>query len=507
MNNESEYGHNQEQNTERPVSGGGSWSPSGEYRYIPEQKQTWADAGYVPSADASAVPKRYTYSAPAPAKKPKKQRRGMPAAAVIATCLVCAIVGGIAGGWGVQRFGGRIEEETRAVVETVEASEADGTTTINAASPSSSTGVTTAQVASGEALDPTTLYYDLALNQVVGITGSISYRTYFGTQTAQVSGSGFVISEDGYILTNSHVIVDAAESGGEITVLFYDGAEYTATVVGYDADNDVGVLKIDATGLTPVTIGDSDALMVGETVYVVGNALGYLEYSMTSGLVSGKDREITAYGLSGGASETIDTFQTEATINSGNSGGPVYNSRGEVVGIATASMSSSSTAESLNFAIPINTAISIATDLIGDGYVHGRPSIGVKTQTIEASAAQYYGVVPGAIVREVIEGSAAEEAGVEVGDIIVALGENEVTSSETLSSAKRDFKAGETTTLRVYRSGSYVDLTITFDEDVPTTGSAASGEQQETESGAGDYGGWSDFDNSFGRIFGSYPFG
>lgn len=481
----------------------------GEYRYIPEQRDAWSDAGYVSSEDAAAVPKHYTCGGASGGekkeKKAKKSRRGAPWAAVVALCLVCAILGGAAGGWGLMRLQ-TVKTDTAAPSETADRSVPDDTAAVAAiGGVTGPTSVVTNRAASSsEDLSPKDIYYDLAVNQVVGITSSITYNYYGRTASAQVSGSGFIISEDGYILTNCHVIEDAAESGGEITVLLYDGSEYSATVVGYDADNDIGVLKIDAEGLMPAVIGNSDDLQVGETVYVVGNALGYLEYSLTSGLVSGKDREINAYDSTNGRSNTLTTFQTEATINSGNSGGPVYNSRGEVVGVAVASASSSSYAESLNFAIPINTAITIAEDLIEDGAVIGKPYLGIlNPSTLSASSAQYYGIVPGVYFEGVEDGSAAGKAGLKVGDIIVGLDDTEIATVQDLTAALRGYRVGDSATLRIYRSGEYRELRVTFEKEAP----AATATQRQQQPSSGQQGGYDDFYDYFNYFFGGNPFG
>ena len=455
-------------------------TPAQPVEAAPVTQNPWCDAGYVPSADASAVPRNYYCAADKKEKRAKRvreKRAGMPAAAIVALCLVCAIIGGLAGAYLPGLLPGRAaapdDSGRNTAPDEIPAFSAggDNATPDKVTSTASQTIRRDLSASNGEVLAPDEIYYELAINQVVGITSSITYNYYGRTRSSQVSGSGFIVSEDGYILTNSHVIEDAAESGGEITVLLYDGSEYSAAVVGYDQDNDIGVLKIEATGLKPAAIGDSDALRVGETVYVVGNALGYLEWSMTSGLVSGVDREISAYDAVSGRSNTLNTFQTEATINSGNSGGPVYNARGEVVGVAVASASSQSYAESLNFAIPINTAIDIANDLIDDGVVSGKPYIGILgPDTLSATYAQYYGVVPGVYFQALEAGGPAEKAGMKVGDIIVGLGDKEVASTNDLDAAKRGFHAGDTTTIRVYRSGDYLDLTITFGDMNDATG-------------------------------------
>lgn len=484
----------------------------GEYRYIPQQRDAWSDAGYVPSKDAAAMPKSYSYAAPAQEKKeknPQKARRGMPWAATVALCLVCAILGGAVGGWGLMQLQDRgvVEPESRAVVETDSLPAADSSASTSVASAGSAASVTTTQAVSGKEMSATDIYYNLAVNQVVAITTEITYTNAWGyTSSGAVKGSGFIISEDGYILTNYHVIEDAVKGGYNIEVLVYDGTEYIASVVGYEADNDVALLKIDAGGLSAVTVGNSDELMVGEAVYAVGNPLGELEFSMSDGIVSATDREITTSDSSTGRRITVNMFQTTAAINSGNSGGPVYNSRGEVVGIASAKYASSGV-EGLAFAIPINDAIVIATDLITDGYVRGKANMGVTVGTVSASAAQYYGLVEGAIVNSVTAGSAADKAGLKESDIIVRLGDETVTSVSELNAAKKNYKAGDTATIRIYRSGAYLDLTITFDEEVPTAETDTQQENNQQQQQQNGLGGYRDYFDYFSHIFGNNPFG
>ena len=457
----------------------------GEYHYTaPEIKQheSYSDAGFVSSDDASPVPPRFhctVNSEPKAKEKKPREKKGVGMPSLIAACLVCAIIGGIGGGAVVSGYSGR-----KSGIEAV----AQPTTVINMASPNT-TNVSTNLVTSGSALSAQEIY-ELAKTRTVAIKSEITYTNIFGfSSSAAVSGSGFIISSNGYIMTNYHVIEDAVKGGYEITVLMNDGSSYTADVVGYEQDNDVAVLKIAAEGLDAVTIGDSDALSVGENVYAVGNPLGELDYTMTGGMVSALDRDISSTDSTTGVVTTINMFQIDAAINSGNSGGPVFNSRGEVIGMVTAKYSDTGV-EGLGFAIPINDAINIANDLMTNGYVSGKAYMGISVQTVPSNVAQYYNMVEGAYVYSVEEGSCAERSGMRVGDIIVDLGGTSVFSRSDLISAKKGYKAGDTVTVRVYRSGEYVDLSITFDEEMPQTETASgSGEQTGTQqSGKGQYG-------------------
>jgi len=303
--------------------------------------------------------------------------------------------------------------------------------------------------------------YDIALTQVVGIsTEAPDTLGIFGTPGSMtpISGTGFIISTDGYILTNYHVVEVSHARNTPITIVLSDSSTHIATVVGFEAYSDVAVLKIEATGLNPVIFGDSDALRVGQTVYAVGNPFGDFVYTMTDGIVSALDRIVSVDG------RTISAFQFSAAVNSGNSGGPVYNIFGEVVGIVTAKVIRGNV-EGIGFAIPINDAVEIATELIEHGYISGRPLLGVTVQNVSAAHADYFNWVVGVYVRTVNRDSAAEAAGIKVGDIIVAIDSDDVTSLETLRFALRKHKAGNTTSINIWRDGNVIELTITFDED------------------------------------------
>ena len=306
------------------------------------------------------------------------------------------------------------------------------------------------------------LIYDMALSQVVGIESeSPSTGAIPGIQsnTTPVSGSGFIISNDGYILTNYHVIEIADVNSLEIRVYLSDETVHIAQVIGYDSSSDVALIKIDATDLTPVVIGDSDAIRVGQRVYAVGNPFGDLFHTMTEGIISALDRSVTV------DNKRINAFQFDAAVNPGNSGGPIYDHNGDVIGIVSMKIMGNSV-EGIGFAIPINDAILIAKELIEHGYITGRPLIGITVNSVTRGNADYYDLVGGARVRSLNEGSAGERAGLKVGDIIVALGDVKVDSSEALSFAMRKYKAGDTTTITVWREGEEITLKITFDENL-----------------------------------------
>ena len=321
----------------------------------------------------------------------------------------------------------------------------------------------------GDLLTPQQVYA-MNVSAVVAINSQGLQTNIYGQVSKTASlGSGFIVSEDGYVVTNYHVI----EGGNKVTVITYDELEHPATVVGYDEVNDVALLKIE--GSFPcVTIGSSDELQVGDQVMAIGNPLGELTSTLTVGYVSAKDRMVSTDGTA------INMLQTDAAINSGNSGGPLFNAKGELVGINTAKYSGTSSSgasiEGIGFAIPIDDVIGILDDLQNKGFVSSA-YLGVLVSEVDASA-QSYGVPAGAHVQEVTPGYCAEEAGIMAKDIIIAVGDYKVDSLSALSRALRRFEAGDRTTVTVWRSGVEMKLDITLDEKPLDT--AASAPEQET---------------------------
>jgi serine protease Do len=351
--------------------------------------------------------------------------------------------------------------------------------------------------------------YAANLGSCVGITVSTTSTNIFGqTTTSAASGSGFVLTQDGYIVTNYHVIEEAAEdSSVTIEVSFANGDKYDAKLAGGEQDNDVAVLKIEATGLTPVTLGDSSTLVVGESVYAIGNPLGELTYSFTDGIISALDRLITTSSTNdNGQTETttLNVLQTNCAINPGNSGGPLFDSYGNVVGIVSAKYTQSSSgvsAEGLGFALPINDVKDILADLIEHGYVTGKPYMGVQVSTV-SSEAQRYGIPAGAAITYVAEGSCAQKAGLQINDVITAIDDTAIDSPSALTAAlSTNYKAGDTATLTVIRSQEELTLTITFDEKNSET-EAANQAQQSTQQQTQQ----NQQDQSQGNYFSQWPF-
>lgn len=306
--------------------------------------------------------------------------------------------------------------------------------------------------------------YTRACRSTVGVTIPGYALNIFGqTSAATVTGTGIILTDDGYVLTNFHVIEDAYESGSRICVITFEGSEHEAEVIGIEIESDLAVLKIEADGLTAAEIGDSDNMLVGQTIYAVGNPLGELTYTMTSGIVSALDRRITT-----DVNVTVNMFQIDAAVNNGNSGGPVFNVYGQVIGVVTAKYSQYGM-EGLGFAIPVNDACDIALDLIEKGYVTGKAYLGLTFATISPAVARYYGISEGVYVYAVEEGSCAEEAGLMAGDVITAIDDVSVLSADSLAQTVRKYRAGDSAVLTVQRDKEFLSLTVVFDEELPAS--------------------------------------
>ena len=382
------------------------------------------------------------HEAPAVSKKPSFWHKT--GVKITALLLACAVVGGAAG------YGGAALSKS-------------GKTTIQQSNRTAQE--VTVKKVTGQALMSPAEVYASTVNSIVSINCSAVSTNIFGQRVESASsGSGFVITQDGYIVTNHHVISGASS----VTVTMYDGTEYPATVVGSDSDYDVAVLKINATGLQPVTLGSSEDVNVGDTVLAIGNPLGELTFSMSQGIVSCCDRAINVDGT------PFNMIQVDASINPGNSGGPLMNLYGEVVGIVYAKYSSYSdtTVEGIGFAIPISDVQTIITDIMENGQVTDKAYMAIKAGSMtEQMAAQYnINVTQGVFVYAVEKGGAGEKAGLQLGDVITKLNDTEITSMSDLSMAKKGFKAGDTVTLTVWRGGQEITLSLTFDEQPQTTG-------------------------------------
>ena len=290
-------------------------------------------------------------------------------------------------------------------------------------------------------------------SSVIDSVVSISSMTSSGTS----SGTGIIMSSDGYVITNHHVITGALV----ISVLTNDNQEFEAALVGSDEMSDLAVLKIDARGLQAAEFGDSSKLRVGDSVVAIGDPLGVqLRGTMTNGIISAINRDLTV------GDRTMTLIQTNAALNNGNSGGPLINCYGQVIGINTVKMSSyysaSATVEGLGFAIPISVAKPIIDELIENGYVAGRPAIGISGDSLPSYYRTYYRLPDGVYVTSVNEGSDAKAKGIREGDIVTAINGEKICSIDELNTVKNQYAAGDEVTLTVYRSGTYYEVTVTL---------------------------------------------
>ena len=307
-----------------------------------------------------------------------------------------------------------------------------------------------------------------AKSSVVEIrTESVASDTWMQQYVTQGAGSGVIISEDGYIMTNNHVI----EGANKITVTTSDKKEYKAELVGTDETNDVAVVKIDASGLTPATYGDSSKLEVGDMAVAIGNPLGELGGTVTAGIISATDRELAIDG------KTMHLLQTDSSINPGNSGGGLFNGSGQLVGLVVAK-SSGSDVEGLGFAIPINTAADCAQQLIDKGYVSGQPSTGMTYQEGQAASANdpfggidslFGGSGQTAVFIYSVEGENAKAAGFEPGDQVFAVDGEEITDFDTLSAIISSHKVGDTVKFTIVRNGQQKNIKLELEEKTPVS--------------------------------------
>ncbi|MDR2360160.1 MAG: S1C family serine protease [Oscillospiraceae bacterium] len=421
------------------------YSPS--YSSQPEVKYTPP----VPRIGTDSATLEYQ---PIPGEKPRRKNGALK---VIALLLCCVLLGSGAGAIYIATYdfgfrAGQQYEQTAAVP----------TAQVSAGTPQ-------ATVASESGILPAWEIYEQSVESCVGISVNIEYTGWFGQQSGTISGSGFIVSEDGYIVTNNHVIQDAYNSNLDVLVTAYDGTQYHAVIVGAEASVDIALLKIESEEkLKPLKFGTLDDMKIGEDVYAIGNPMTYLTFTFTEGILSAKDRAISTDTYS---DDTINMFQMSAPINSGNSGGPVLNNRGEVIGIAAAKNTSTSDAEGLCFAVPIDDVISYIDKWKEKGY-KPRAILGVTVTSINGKDRETNERVIGAGIITIEPDGPAEKAGLLVGDVITEIDGTEVESSDDLIKIFRnEYSAGDTAILTVYRrtdSGAkHVDITVTFGEQDP----------------------------------------
>ena len=460
--------YNDENNTYR-YSRGDEGLPRDDYQ--PRQEPAQPQYNYQQSSYEAP---RYSYDPEQKSHKPKKSRTGLKITALI---LACALVGGACGFGGAllaRRVGyGKttIQESNRTAAE-VEIQKVDGKTL----------------------MDPAEVYAS-TVNSVVSINSSAVSTNIFGQRVESASsGSGFIVTADGYIVTNYHVV----EGASSIAVDMYNGDTYKAALVGGDPDYDLAVLKIEGKDLPVVTLGDSTKVNVGDTVLAIGNPLGELTFSQSRGSVSSANRAINVDGT------PFNMIQVDASINPGNSGGPLMNLYGEVIGIVSAKYSSyaNTVVEGLGFAIPISDVQAIITDIMENGQVTGKPYLAITAGTMTQEMATQYQIdlTEGVFVYSVEKDGAGAKAGLRLGDIITKVDDKEIKTMDDLSAAKKGHKAGDTVTVTYYREGQYYTTELTFDEQPLMTETEQEDTQQQQQQPNNQYPG-NQYPNS------QYPYG
>lgn len=432
--------------------------------------------GYVP-ADGQIHQGAGSFQPPVIDVKPAKKYRS--GARIVALALSCALLGGAAGAgvmWGMSGKGNttsmNVSDRT---VSAVSLKSVDG-----------KTAMTDAEV------------YAANVNSVVSINTSAT-TNYFGqTVESASSGSGFVLTQDGYIATNHHVVADATN----VKVTLYNGEEYDAVYIGGDEDYDIAVLKVEAAGLQAVTLGDSDSLNVGDRVLAIGNPLGELTFSMSGGMVSSVNRAINVDGT------PFNMIQTDTSINPGNSGGPLFNQYGEVVGIVSAKYSqySNTSVEGLGFAIPMNDVMAMIQDIMTNGYITNKPYLGITGMSMSRQlAAQFqYNITTGVFVSAVEDGSAAKTAGLQMGDVITKVDDTTISSMEDLTAVKKQYSAGDTVTLEIYRGGATQTAELTWDAMPAEEQTEAPRQEAQQDQNNQNYYGNNSMEDLFRYFFGQY---
>ncbi|MCI7724318.1 MAG: trypsin-like peptidase domain-containing protein [Erysipelotrichaceae bacterium] len=387
-------------------------------------------------------------------EKPKKEKKRSFSFLTVIASMVFSLICGLGGGWfAYTHLGNNDEPSSKTGITYSDESSPSVTTTVS--SNESKTGLTTSEVAAKAS--PSVV-------EIVTEVTSTQYGMFGGTYTSQAAGSGVIISKDGYIITNNHVVEDA----NSITVTTYDNKQYNATLVGTDPASDIAVIKIDADEeLSAATVGDSSKLQAGDTAVVIGNPLGTLGGTVTDGIISSPSREMVINN------QSMELIQTNAEINSGNSGGGLFDGNGNLVGIVNAkdsgTTSSGTVIEGIGFAIPINSAMKVADELIQYGKVIDRATLGVYLQEVSSN---YFNYTPGLYITGTANGSGAEKAGLKAYDRIVSADGNEINSQSDLTKVLRDKNVGDTISLTIERNGKQMDVQVTL-------GSSGSTSQQD----------------------------
>lgn len=417
--------------------------------YQQNSEGSWrVEGGYT---NSNYTNPQYTNPTPNPApKKPKKSSgKFRTTALLVALCMVLSAACGFGGAMAAHLA---VKDDTATVSDFAVSSEDNS----SSASDSANSDTTTASHASvsGTALSTTDVVKKCADSVVEIVTETVSRDSMFGQYVTSGAGSGVILSADGYIVTNHHVIDGATN----IKVTLRNGTQYDATLIASDAQSDLAVIKIDGENLTTAVFADSDSLQVGQTAIAIGNPLGSLGGSVSEGILSALDREITI------DDNVMTLLQTDAAINPGNSGGGLFNDKGELIGIVNAK-STGAEIDGLGFAIPANLVQSVAEQLINQGYVSGRISTGMSLIDIEDRyTAYYYGVSRTGVYVQNVTGSNAQDAGFQSGDCIVAVGDTAVSSVSEFNAAIKQYAVGDTVKVTVIRGKRQGTLSLTLNE-------------------------------------------
>ena len=416
-----------------------------------------------------------------------KEKKPITRKTIAWTCAICVVLSGAFG------FGGTyLAHQITAQDPVVQSSDTQTAQKVSSGAPiviyKAADTASTASTAKATASSDSDMTYAqvaaIVKDSVVEINTEYKTENIWFQYTTGGAGSGVILTEDGYIVTNAHVILDNNQQNvaDTVTVRLTDGTEYPAEVKAYDTDEDIAIVKIDAKGLKAVKCGDSDKLVVGQELVIVGNPLGELGGTVTNGIVSATEREIQVGGV------TMHLIQTNAAVNPGNSGGGMFNMRGELIGIVN-SKSFGTGIEGLGFAIPVNKAISVSEELMTKGYVSGKPMIGVSFEDVsnDAGSLFFFGgtpsnVKPGVYVRSLIEGM--NDKVLKEGDRVIAVNGEEIASSEDIKAAVSAASIGDKLTLQLYRDGKLMEVQVTVYERTPDIAAAASSEPEEKTSGS-----------------------
>ena len=437
-------------NTPEPETESGIYRGTGRGR----KESPFADSPYVMHHRApSPEPVQPVYRAPEPPRKERKSsgigKRILAAVGVLLLVVgSCGVTAHMVNSRWEQRFDA-LQDEIQVQVEMVQ-NQVDKLTPQSTGVSVSGTGTQGTGLSAGEV-------YARNVQSVVLIESTVTANMYGQSATGVASGSGFILTEDGYVVTNYHVI----EGASSVAVVLHNGKRYPAAVTGYDSTNDIAVLKVEAKDLDAVEIGSSDDLIVGDQVVAIGNPLGELTSTLTVGYVSAKERTVSTDGT------IINMIQTDAAINSGNSGGPLFNMKGQVVGITTAkysgASSSGATIEGIGFAIPMDDVLGGLEELIQFGYIKSA-YLGVMVQNMDPATAGVYGLPVGAYVVGVEEGYCAHRSGIREKDIIVAVGDVKITTIADLTRALRSYQPGDIAEIKIYRAGMTKSIHVKLDE-------------------------------------------